>query len=116
MNHSLCCPYDNSRASPLSILFISSLLSLPPLICSSTLAAISPMLPASNITLTPTSTPIASLILDTTCVAISECPPASKKSSFPLNPSTPSTASHIPITISSISLPLSFSSSSCSSL
>src|ERR1044072_5081740 len=116
MNHSLCCQYDNSNASPLPTFFISSLLAFPPLISSSTLAAISPMLPASNITLTPTSTPIASLILDTTCVAINECPPCSKKLSFALIPSTPNTASHIPNTISSISLPLPLSSCSCSSL
>src|ERR1051325_474181 len=105
MNHSLCCAYDITTPPLLSTRPIAATsFASHPLICASIIFASPSTVGSSNIFLSPTSTPITSLTLLTTCVAISECPPISKKFSLIPTPSTPSTSSHIPLSISSTAL------------
>src|ERR1051325_684557 len=105
MNHSLCCAYDITTPPLLSTRPIAATsFASHPLICASIIFASPSTVGSSTIFLSPTSTPITSLTLLTTCVAISECPPISKKFSLIPTPSTPSTSSHIPLSISSTAL------------
>src|ERR1043165_2999977 len=102
MNHSRCCANDNSNPSLLLTAFITGASACLPLLRSSSIASASPAtVGLSNITLSPTSTPITSLTLDITCVASSECPPSSKKFSLIPASSILNTSLHIPPTISS---------------
>src|SRR5215216_648022 len=115
MNHSLACAYDSSTFSPLAILFNSGPCRCSPLTrCLSTIAASPATVGCSNISLNPISTPNDSLILDTTCVASSECPPISKKFSSTPTDSLLSTSPHIPLTISSTAVCSRRSPSTCS--
>src|SRR5215216_392157 len=110
MNHSLACAYDSPTFSPLAILFNSGPCRCSPLArCLSTIAASPATVGCSNISLSPISMPNVFLILDTTYVASSECPPISKKFSSTPTVSLLSTSPHIPLTISSTAV---FSSSS----
>src|SRR5215216_5616165 len=106
MNHSLACAYDSPTFSPLAILFNSGPCRCSPLArCLSTIAASPATVGCSNISLSPISMPNVFLILDTTCVASSECPPISKKisstavfsssSSFPTLTSSSLSGSHL---------------------
>src|SRR5215216_3568653 len=105
MNHSLACAYDSSispslLARPIRPAFAA----LPSSLSRSTAEATSPTVALSTISLRPISTPSASLILDTTCVASSECPPRSKKLSVAACTSAPNTSVYIAATISSTRL------------
>src|SRR5215216_6334345 len=105
MNHSLLCAYDSPISPPLLARPIRpAFAALPSSLSRSTAEAISATVALSNISLSPISTPRASLILDTTCVASSECPPRSKKLSVAACTSAPNTSVYIAATISSTGL------------
>src|SRR5438128_4774040 len=102
MNHNRCCAYDSPTSLPLSPLSIATASLLCPNLLAFSTSSASPLTVAfSKITFNPISTSNASLTLDITCVASSECPPSSKKSSPLLIPSTLNTLPQIPATISS---------------
>src|SRR5215217_919901 len=101
MNQSRCCAYDSGKACSRLTLTTGASTSLPALRSLSTTSASPATVGLSNISLSATSTSSTSLILDTTCVASSECPPSSKKLSLIPTLSLFSTSAHMPDTISS---------------